>query len=82
MRSVVKTIVVITIADLQDGIVDVTPQFGGVGVIVLYHHLMKNLMKVARKAFAPELWPIQWPEKFKVGSVQKYDGKLNPNVWL
>ena len=34
------------------------------------------------EAFVHKLWSIQWPKEFKLGPIQKYDGKINPNDWL
>ena len=33
-------------------------------------------------AFAPNLWRVIWPRKFKPGPIEKYDGTTNPKEWI
>ena len=34
------------------------------------------------KALAPSLRQVRWPNKFKPGPIEKYDGSLNPEEFL
>ena len=37
---------------------------------------------VGPKAFTPGLKDVDWPENFKPGVIEKYDGAIEPSQWL